>query len=276
MLRGATAPLLAEEGQLDQFEKKLDSPETASKPSPKPSPREEKEDRYTSHNSSTDCVGDDLASSFFGCLLFELMIKPIALGPFYIPHLALEDSFDRTPHYARFPFADDSDGHENENGKLYSLRVGSAFQWINPKTHGVRGDVSLKTSHRFGLDASFTRYEERLQEENRTLSFGEVVPTYAFAQSERCDFRAGVGYQWVDGVRYSDRLKLMYAAHFFLKPLQIGMDSGVGILNGRPLWEVSPGIGLHWSRIEWRAAYRWRIISDETISGPEVGIAIWF
>lgn len=192
-----------------------------------------------------------------------------------MPYLALNDDYSRHYGYDRFPFAND-DGLSLDAGRAWMGHVAYTQQYVPGSIAGYRGEASATFAQRLSVETAYTQYAERLNNRKDYLALAEVIPTFTFAESPHWTFRAGLGYQRIDGPDIQHRLKVVYRVSSFYQPFHFDLDLGVSNLSGYPLWEIAPGISYHWNRFQFKAGYRRLTVSDQTIDGPELSIGVWF
>lgn len=223
-------------------------------------------------DSGCGSLGDDLAGDLIGQIAAAVVI-----APFILPKLALNDDYSRAFAFAKYPYADYSDGIEKPSGKSWILRAGASRIWEVHGTQAWRGDLSLTTSSRFGVDAAYTRFNENVGDASESLAFLEILPTFTFARSENSDWRAGLGYESVEGQEHHDRVKLAYGVRYWSPwKVRLDVDLGASLASGKPIFELAPGLAYVWNRYEIKAIYRRLSISGVTLQGPELSVGVWF
>ncbi len=266
----------AEAGDLQKFEDEMNP---SSPPAPvvekhskdKEISREERPNHWRKRHADEDCTADHCDDNFGG------FVAGLVLGaPFYIPALAIGDHYDTSYRLQGYPY-EKTRGYLARSGKSWLIRAETSRIWSTHDAPAWEGKLSLYTSSRLGLDTSYTRYSEHVADDIHSLAFFDFIPTFAFARTEKWDWRIGAGYESVQGRDHHDRLKLTYIVkYFFAKNFRFDADLGTSLASGSTVFEVSPGIAYHWDRYEIKAAYERRSISDVVLEGPQVSLAVWF
>jgi len=271
----ASGRVWAEEGDLNKFEDQMNKPasgpavENPSKD--KDRHREEHQERRRENHSDEDCTGDDCPGDL-GSLLFGLVFG----SPFYVPALLIGDHYDKTYGLESYPYEKDR-GYLAPNGKNWLVRAATSRLWTAHDPQAWKGELSLYTSGRLGLDTSYTRYNEHVGDASDSLAFLDVVPTFSFARTAKWDWRVGMGYESVEGRDHHDRVKLDYQVkYFFAKPFRFDADASMSLAAGNPIFEISSGLAYHWNRFEMKVAYERRSISDVVLDGPALSLGVWF
>jgi hypothetical protein len=149
-------------------------------------------------------------------------------------------------------------------------------QFLSENVSAVRLDSSILAG-RFCLDSAFTKYTEQITPDCKLLSFVEISPGFVFAHNQTWDFRAGLGYERIEGTDLHHGIKGSYRVRWFHKPFQLGLDLGyTGGLGNNQITEIAPYGAFHWKNCEFGLGYRNRRISHEDLQGPEVSFGIWF
>jgi len=269
---GATA---ANADELPRFERKI-QPAPAKPPATTPENDDtECRDRWVREHAGEEMPVGYCEQNLEGDLMAPV-IGIIFLSPFYVPALAVGDQYGRDFKFRSYPY-DNNTGYASSKGKQWLFEAGGGYQWVSHDLKATRGFLSATTDTRLGLDLGYMRYDEHADDENHSLAFLDIVPTFAFARTERWDWRFGLGYQAIQGQNHHDRVKLTYKIRrYFQIPLHLDLDFGVSLASGKPIFELAPGIAYHWNRFALKAGYRRINISDVVLEGPELSLAIWF
>ncbi len=265
----------ADEGELKKFEDQLNKP--ASGPAIKNSSKDK--DLRRENHSDENCMGNDCVDDLrnipgeLGILLIGLVFG----SPFYVPALLIGDHYNKTYGLESYPYEKDMGYLAAPNGKSWLVRAATSRLGTAHDSQAWKGELSLYTSGRLGLDTSYTRYNETLGDESDSLAFLDVVPTFSFARTAKWDWRVGMGYESVEGRDHHDRVKLAYQVkYFFAKPFRLDADVSTSLAAGKPIFEISSGLAYQWNRLEIKVAYERRNISYVVLEGPQLSLAVWF
>ena len=211
--------------------------------------------------------------------------------PFWLPVFATKDKPFRLGMYrhARYPYAKGVSGHiqrvsRKQSGlgldadRWYSLRLQSSFERHAANLHGIRLRATLQTASRFNLDASVTRYEEKLDFGRDVLWHYKILGTYSFAVSPRTHFSAGLGVRSLVFLGGEDAIGVIsrYSAEFFpAKPVHFWIGGEVGGGRGGLMSEFETGIGVLIKRVELYAGYRAFKVAGVPFHGPQIGAMLW-
>lgn len=143
----------------------------------------------------------------------------------------------------------------------------------------IGGHLLLSTTSRFGLDTEMNYYREALPGGfHDHLWLGDCNVVYRFAQSDRAQFRTGIGFNWLDDpVATNYGFNFTYGADFFpRKPWIFSATLDWGNLGSAELFRFRTSAGLIVHRFEIYTGYEYLDI-DNSQSGSLVGgVRIWF
>ena len=137
----------------------------------------------------------------------------------------------------------------------------------------------LSTTSRFGLDMEMNRLQEDLLGTVRDeLWLGDFNAVYRFAQSERAQFRTGLGLNWLDDPIDTDfGFNFTYGADFFpARPWILSATLDWGTLGSAELFRFRTSVGLIIDRCEVYSGYEYLDIDDSQINALMGGVRIWF
>ena len=252
----------------------------------------ERETKPERKSSCEDGEEDSLLGELFG----PLMAYTLA-APFVLPHRALGDDFDNSAGFLRHPYAAGMPGalfiediekllDETKQGRAerpplrpWSVRLaveeGNDFDGLNRLTW----HLLLDTATRFGVRTSWSWFDERLGGGRRDdLILGDVNLVVRFAQSERAEFRAGLGGRvLVDRDRSRGGFNFTYGADVFpARPVILSMVLDAGTLGSAGVFHVRGTAGVNWRHWELYVGYDYLRVGAADLQGPVAGLRAWF
>lgn len=268
---------LAQDGKLDSLRQEVRAPRSETAIS-------------SSSSSSSGSYGSDdpEVSLFFAELGFY-----VVTSPFTVPPIVLDDRFDFNSTFAAYPYADGWNGLMQISGvsdntdyvapitweHLMSLRAsveeGNNFNGLNRL--GVTFLVDTMT--RLGVGGGVHFYEENNSGTSPDrLAIGDVNLLFRFAQSERTQYRAGIGARFLNDREQTDwGVNFVYGFDWFpVKPASLGVQLEAGTLGNAWVYRATGRIGLVWKFSEVYAGYDYLHIGSQVLQGPMVGLRIWF
>ena len=243
----ASAVSSALAGTFDKISSEVRQPSTGPAPAP---PRKKKSSQHDhAHGAYYDdyCEDDDDAvESFFGKVFFAGLTSP-----FWAPHAALDDDISQAGYFPEHPYENAEGGlllDKTPRGAHDSLIVlqgqyGDNFDDI----FHANGRVLMEHSSRFGFDTEFFYRNEDVPTGHDELWTGDFNITYRFAQSEKWQFRAGLGANWLVYNGESDEgINFTYGADWFpADPVVVsalldwGRVGDAGLFHGRTTIGIS-------------------------------------
>jgi hypothetical protein len=274
MLIACCHSLCADEGKLEQVrsEVRTSSPDSSSGSS-------------GGRSSSPSCDSDD---DGFGLLCFY-----VAISPFMIPHSSLGDDFDDPATFLAYPYAHGwlgamqtgKDRVEIDDigpatwGRLWTFRTtvedGNDFDGVNRVSVLYLTD----TVSRFGVGGRFDFFDERQSTGGSDhLTLADTNLLFRFAQSERTQFRAGIGARFMhDHDRTDAGINFVYGFEFFPSdPFTFRAQVEGGNLNHAGVFRVNTALGVVWNRLEAQVGYDYLQIGSVKLQGPFIGLRFWF
>lgn len=240
-----------------------------------------------SSSSSSSCSDDEL-DGLFG----ELFLHILA-APFTLPHSALGDDFHTPSTFVAYPYADGwgglvqpgLDSHQREGGApaswehLFSFRAaveeGNDFNGLNRLGVTFLADSFL----RFGVGGGVHYFEEKRPAGSPDqLTIGDINLLFRFAQSERAQYRAGLGARFLEDCRQTDwGFNFVYGMDYFpMAPLSFGMQVETGTLGSAWVFRAQGRLGMVWKYSEIYLGYDYLRIGQVDLHGPMVGVRLWF
>jgi hypothetical protein len=245
-----------------------------------------------SGHSSPSSSNDDDDDSFVGVLLGETFKGLCWLSVeslFGLPKAALNDT-DEQGYFLSRPYAHDMPGFmwlrqsELEQMPAFKARPWSAQLFVEESNdfHGINrinADLRLDSLSRFGVQAAWNYVTERLDSGGHDeLWLGDANVTYRFAQSETCQFHAGLGFRWLADRCSSDfGVNFMYGADFFpAKPLVVSTRLDLGNLGSAFVVHGRITTGAIYKHCELFGGYDILRIGTVNLQGPVLGLRYWF
>lgn len=240
-------------GSFDKMSSEVRQPSTGSGSAPPGQPpsskREQKSrDRHVRH--SNYCEDHDDTDHFLAKFIGAGVIAGVT-SPFWAPHIALDDDLEYGGYFPEHPYEnaegsmlfDKSPRGAHDSLILLQGQYGDDFDNI----FHANGRVLMEHSSRFGFDTEFFYRNEDVQTGHDELWTGDFNITYRFAQSEKWQFRAGLGANWLV---YNDEAdegsNFTYGADWFpADPLVVsalldwGRVGDAGLFHGRTTIGVS-------------------------------------
>jgi hypothetical protein len=277
LMLSSTCPLLADEGKLEQLrnEVRTSNPEAPA---------------GVNHGnlSYPNLDEDDIWGEFLGKLLYYTVISPFAM-----PYRMLDDDYYSPTRFLSYPYAFGWPGALQPNGskkrddqeiptgwdRLWTFRAtleeGNDFHGMNRLSVACL----LDTFTRFGLAGRIDVFRERLPADFQDrLAMGDVNVLFRFAQSERVQFRFGIGTRLLDDQKHTDAgVNLVYGVEYFpLDPITYRVQCEGGNLGHAGVFRVTTAWGAVWKRLEAQLGYDYLQIGNVKLQGPFIGLRLWF
>jgi hypothetical protein len=163
--------------------------------------------------------------------------------------------------------------------RRWALRVGAEYADNFSGLHRTSGSLLLSSSMRIGIDAQWHYYEEHLQVGRfDALHLGDANLVFQIAQSERAQFRSGVGFNWLaDSTIANFGFNFTYAVDLFpRKPWVFSAEFDAGTLGNTHLFHFRTTAGFLWRRIEAYTGFDYLDIGRSDSSSLVAGIRLWF
>ncbi len=253
-------------------------------PKPPPKPRKENSHGDTSRSDSCSSRNGDRDGGPVA-QMFGSMALGILSAPFTIPCAAIGDEYDQVGMFPAYPYdLDESamfvDGEHEGTGRgwMANLQLISADTW-DGDVKRLSGRLQLDTLSRIGLDIESNHWSERLSGGGHDgLWTGDANVVFRFAQSEKWQFRAGAGVNWLaDDLGTELGFNLTYGADWFpRKPWTVSSVFDVGRLGDAGLFHNRTTIGAMVGRSEIFCGYDYFQLGSTSFHGPVAGIGLRF
>ena len=208
----------------------------------------------------------------------------VAAAPIWIPRMVLDDSNSIEGYFPRFPYDHGKSGSmligEGTSGaRRWSGRLRSDYAEDFDDLSRVGGNLLLSTTSRFDLDIAMNHFEERLADKDRDrLWLGDCNLVYRFAQGSRVQWRAGLGFNWLDDPIDTDfGFNFTYGVDVFpVKPWVLSAVLDWGTLGSADLFHFRTTAGVIIHGFEAYTGYEYYNIDRFQFSGLIAGVGLWF
>jgi hypothetical protein len=242
---------------------------------------------FVDNQNGCGCEGNQTAGSGGGDAPSALCIFPVAgaiiLSPLWVPHAMLGDDFADIGRFVRFPY-DGGSGYIHTNGyagttKPLAVRLDVEYGETFNRLDSISGHLLVETALRVGVAASWNHLEERLPGGGRDqLDLGNCNFVYRFAQNQWAEFRAGLGFNWMnDAARADLGFNFTYAADLYpLKPWVLSAEIDAGTLGDTGLFRFRTTAGVVFHGVEAYAGYEYTDIGRTHWNSLIAGLRLWF
>lgn len=265
---------LGQEGTLDTMRQDVREP-PPDRPPEQPAP---KEDRHgCDHDRENPWACDDWGTGFV------MIVGGALTSPFWAPHAVLGDSFQSEALFPRFPY-DASSGYLATNEwpahpRHWAARLDAEYVEDFNDLHSIGGHLLVSTTSRFGLDVSAAQFAEKLSG-NRWdhLWLGDCNLVFRFAQNKHAEFRAGLGFNWLDDPIQTDfGFNFTYGLDLFpRKPWVVSSVLDWGTLGHEELFRFRTTVGVLLQRFEFYTGYEYTDLGRTRLNGLIGGVRVWF
>lgn len=207
----------------------------------------------------------------------------VAASPFWVPRWAIGDSGVAECDFSGYPYQNGR-GYLLINGcvdvpRLVAFRLRSDYAEDFDNLSRIGGHLLVSTVSRWGLDAEMNQLQERLPNDARDrLWLGDCNIVYHFAQSERSQWRAGLGFNWLDDpIDTNYGFNFTYGFDLFpVKPFVLSTELDWGTLGQAEAFHFRTTAGAMINRFETYVGYEYRDIDSFQFSGLVAGVRLWF
>jgi hypothetical protein len=165
------------------------------------------------------------------------------------------------------------------NSRRWAARAAAEYGDNFDRLHYTGGGLLLSTSTRFGLDAGWRYYEERLSNGRfDALNLGKADINFEIARSERAIFRFGLGTNWLaDSFDTNFGVNFNYAVDLFpRKPWVLSAEFDAGTLGNTHLYHVRTTAGVLWRHTEAFTGFDYLDIGRVNSGALIGGLRFWF
>jgi hypothetical protein len=272
--RTVVAPSItrAESDDLDDLRKSV-----RTDPPPAPDFESGKRGRRSNHGDKDSCSGTDHDTLTFS----GPVVTAILSAPFSLPIRVAGDDWDHVTEFPDFPFADDVKGSllVNNFDKVYKQSWTGTLQAIAiPQAHDIDrfgGRLLLDSASRFGIDTESNFWTKGLiSKPSDELWTGDANLVFRFAESERVQWRAGAGVNWLsDSARTNTGINFTYGFDWFpVRPWTVSSVIDFGSLGHAGLFHNRTTVGAMIGPTELFAGYDYFAVGSATFHGPVAGV----
>lgn len=247
----------------------------------------------------SDCDDDDndccleLADACGECCGW--LLCHVALAPFWWPHELIEPDGMVGGYFLPWPYA------QQQPGSMWLQRLTElpaagdevATPWVKrwqlrlaleesndfDGLNRVNGHLLLDSTSRLGFQTSWSYLSEKLDCGcHDDMVLGDFNLVVRFAQSERAQFRTGLGCRLLGDRCGTDwGFNFTYGADLFpAQPLVLSAQLDAGTLGEAGVFHIRGSAGLLLRRWEVYAGYDFLQIGSTALQGPIAGLRLWF
>lgn len=279
-------------GTLGQFREDVRTPAPAEEDPPPKKQDKAKEKQPASSNNSNwwsstdDChTDDDSSTDITGTFA---IVGVVATSPFWAPIALCGDDPIIAGYFAPYPYEGTSGsmvfdhgttGEIPPAGYVWAIKVRGEYGDDFDSLTRYSGHVLVEHSNRWGFDSETNYWREALAGGGHDeLWTGDANLLFRFAQSERAQFRAGLGANWLsDNVGTELGFNFTYSADFYpAKPLVLSSELDAGWLGEAWLIHLRTTIGVQWRQVEVYTGYDYREIGSTQLDGWISGVRVLF
>jgi hypothetical protein len=255
---------------------------------PSESETKSSDNRSEPYSSSCSNYDDGLDGEF--SLFCAKLFGYIFASPFYGPPMSIGDHYEVSFGFVSYPYARDwpglmqpapraEDDPPGDWARPFNFRAsiedGNNFDGLNRVGFNFLADSYT----RFGVGGGVHFYQEK-QACGCTdeLAIGDVNLLFRFAQSERIQFRTGLGARFLtDRVRTDWGFNFVYGAEAYpFKPVSWSWQLETGTLGEAWVFRANTRLGYVWRYSEAYVGYDYLRIGHAELQGPMVGMRVWF
>lgn len=187
--------------------------------------------------------------------------------------------------FAPYPYAEGTPGivfptgWQNTTPYPFSARLAFEYGDDFDVLGRFAGAGMFESATGWGLDAAGHVYVEQLESnETNDLFIGEIDVLYRFFQTERTQWRAGVGMNYFeDTIDNTSGVKFTLRADYFpVNPLILSGEVEGGTLGHTSTFHTRASIGFNINQAEFFTGYDYRSIGSVHIEGPMLGVQFWY
>ncbi len=204
--------------------------------------------------------------------------SPLVSGPYQTSLLA-GGTFAESPDGACGEGAGGIDTTSWPVQRTWSGRFSAEFAEEFGNLDVVSGRLMLGSTSRWGFDSQMDWLQERLPGGGHDrLWLGDCNVTFRFAQSPRTQWRAGLGFNWLDDPVQTDfGFNFTYGVDFFpVKPWILSSTLDWGTIGRAEQFRFQATAGIIVNRIEIYTGYEYLDIDRTQINSLLGGVRIWF
>jgi len=210
-------------------------------------------------------------------------VGALIVSPLWVPRAISGDDFADCGYFLHFPYEGDSGyistSHDSEKTRPLAVRLDVDYAETFNRLDSISGHLLVETAPRFGLAASLNHLEERLPGGGHDqLDIGDCNFVYRFAQNEFAEFRAGLGFNWMNDAPSADLgFNFAYAVDLYpRKPWVLSAEIDAGTLGATGLFRFRTTAGVVFHGVETYAGYEYTDIGRTHWNSLIAGVRLWF
>jgi hypothetical protein len=253
-----------------------------------------------SNNEDDDSVLGSILGALFSSADGDLsvgviLVGGVALSPFYVPALLLDDGYDNRMYFAPHPYAEPYRGYQIVSTELaselyhfdteaiprdsWAVRIsvenGNDFNGLNR----FNGQFKAEHASRWGIVTNWNWFVERLAcgcTDETVIS--DTNLTFRFAQNEIASLYTGLGFRMLTDRHQTDfGFNFTYGGDWFpVRPIVVSGVFDVGTLGNAAVIHTRGTIGAIWQGWEVFTGYDFLRIGSVNLHGPLAGVRWWF
>jgi len=271
------------DGWLDDIREDVRDPGPDSTPPPKKKKKKRHDDGSHFHFHFHDCDDDDDEDSGLYDIVGWFAAYCIT-SPIWGPHCAVGDDLSVEGFFPRFPYEGHWPGYmrigvPSTAGRRFAGRFRVDYADNFDDLERIGGHLLVSTSSRLGLDTELSRFEESLHGgAHDQLWLGDCNVVFRFAQSPRSQWRAGIGFNWLDDpIDTNFGFNFTYAFDFFpRRPWVLSTELDWGTLGEAELFHFRSTAGVVLWSLESYVGYEYWDIDRSQTSALVAGVQMWF
>lgn len=237
-----------------------------------PKHRESKKEKKDDCSSTDSSPGNEL----LGWIFFQALASP-----FTLPAAVLGDGYDHVTEFPDYPYAEGASGSLLRNNFEEIKKqdwMGTVQTFVIPQAHDVDRfgtRLLLDSTTRFGIDTEGNYWTQNLGDGHHDqLWTGDANVVFRFAESERMQWRAGIGLNWLsDDVRNEAGFNFTYGFDWFpARPWTVSAVIDIGSLGQSTLFHGRTTVGAMVGQAEVFAGYDYFQIDNAEFQGPVAGL----
>lgn len=205
-------------------------------------------------------------------------------APFWLPVTLVADDYDISSAFPDYPYVDDLPGSlvkttsydGSTKGWQGTLQGFGMTETENIDRYG--GRLVLESAARLGIDTETNYWREPGASGSDQLWTGDANLVFRFAESEKLQFRAGLGVNWLaDHAGAEAGFNFTYGLDWFpRRPWTMSTVFDLGKLGGGTLFHNRTTAGVMLGPVEAFAGYDYFQIGSANFHGPVAGLGLRF
>ena len=223
-------------------------------------------------------------------------------SPYWVPRTILADTYDVEGYFAPYPYLDGVRGYMGRSDnpwdavpalsdansglekslndfRRWSARFRGEYLHQSADLRRIGGHLLVETTSRWGIDTEMSYLKETLADgTDDTLWLGDCNLTLRFAQSETMQWRAGLGFNWLDDPHQTDfGFNFTYGVDWFpVRPWVVSAELDWGSLGSAELFRFRSTAGVLILGLETYIGYEHLDIDRTQTNSLIGGLRLWF